>query len=161
MRNFGLDRYRALLRDADDEPKRLALIQLLIDERVRDKFGVEQQTDQPEQQVPAHPDASSPVAAMLEGDESTAPKPLASEDVVSLIDNLLSDKPAPPVSKPPAISRTADIVSGDEFEKEITSLLKGLSRTEPSIASTSGNEEKSRIATRFQAALEIFQLAPK
>jgi hypothetical protein len=31
-------RYRALLRDADDEPKRLALIQLLIDERARDRL---------------------------------------------------------------------------------------------------------------------------
>jgi hypothetical protein len=32
-----LDRYRALLKDADDEPKRLALIQLLIAEGARDK----------------------------------------------------------------------------------------------------------------------------
>jgi hypothetical protein len=32
-------RYRALLRDADDEPKRLALIQLLIDEGARDKLA--------------------------------------------------------------------------------------------------------------------------
>jgi len=32
-------RYRALLRDADDEPKRLALIRLLIDEGARDKLA--------------------------------------------------------------------------------------------------------------------------
>ena len=32
-------RYRALLRDADDEPKRLALIQLLIDEGARDNLA--------------------------------------------------------------------------------------------------------------------------
>ena len=34
-------RYRALLRDADDEPKRLALIQLLIDEGARDKLAAQ------------------------------------------------------------------------------------------------------------------------
>jgi hypothetical protein len=99
--------------------------------------------------------------AVLEGNESIAPKPLASEDFVSLIDNLPGDKPAPGLYPSPAISRTADIVSGDEFAKEITSLLKGLSRMELSIASTSGNEEKSRIALRILAPLEIFQRAPK
>lgn len=34
-----LDRYRELLRDADDEPKRLALIQLLIDEGAKNKLA--------------------------------------------------------------------------------------------------------------------------
>jgi hypothetical protein len=34
-----LDRYLALLKDADDEPKRLALIQLLIAEGARDKLS--------------------------------------------------------------------------------------------------------------------------
>ena len=34
-------RYRALLRDADDEPKRLALIQLLIDEGARDNLAAQ------------------------------------------------------------------------------------------------------------------------
>jgi len=32
-------RYRALLKAADDEAKRLALIQLLIEERARDKLA--------------------------------------------------------------------------------------------------------------------------
>jgi hypothetical protein len=41
-------RYRALLRDADDEPKRLALIQLLIDERARDRLAVRLQPTRPE-----------------------------------------------------------------------------------------------------------------
>ena len=34
-----LDRYRELLRDADDEPKRLALTQLLIDEGAKNKLA--------------------------------------------------------------------------------------------------------------------------
>ena len=37
MREPYLDRYLALLKDADDEPKRWALIQLLIAEGARDK----------------------------------------------------------------------------------------------------------------------------
>ena len=41
-------RYRALLRDADDEPKRLALIQLLIDERARDRLAVRLKPTRPE-----------------------------------------------------------------------------------------------------------------
>ena len=41
-------RYRALLRDADDEPKRLALIQLLIDEGARDRFAARLKPSKPE-----------------------------------------------------------------------------------------------------------------
>jgi hypothetical protein len=41
-------RYRALLRDADDEPKRLALIQLLIDEGARDKLAAQRKASRPE-----------------------------------------------------------------------------------------------------------------
>jgi hypothetical protein len=36
-----LDHYRALLRDADDEPKRVGLIQLLIDEGARDRLAAQ------------------------------------------------------------------------------------------------------------------------
>jgi hypothetical protein len=39
MREPYLDRYLALLKDADDEPKRWALIQLLIAEGARDKLA--------------------------------------------------------------------------------------------------------------------------
>jgi hypothetical protein len=41
-------RYRALLRDADDEPKRLALIQLLIEEGARDKLAARLKASRPE-----------------------------------------------------------------------------------------------------------------
>ena len=41
-------RYRALLRDADDEPKRLALIQLLIDEGARDGLAARRKPSKPE-----------------------------------------------------------------------------------------------------------------
>jgi hypothetical protein len=35
---FDYDRYRKLLAEADDEPKRLAFINLLIDEKARDHW---------------------------------------------------------------------------------------------------------------------------
>jgi len=36
---FDFDRYRRLLAEADDEQKRLAFINLLIDEKVKDKLA--------------------------------------------------------------------------------------------------------------------------
>jgi hypothetical protein len=39
---FDYPRYRRLLAEAVDEPKRLALIKLLIDERARDKLAVQE-----------------------------------------------------------------------------------------------------------------------
>jgi hypothetical protein len=38
---FDYDRYRKLLAEATDEPKRLALIELLIAEKARDKLAGE------------------------------------------------------------------------------------------------------------------------
>ena len=37
--SYDCDRYRKLLAEANDEPKRLALIQLLIDERAKDRLA--------------------------------------------------------------------------------------------------------------------------
>ena len=36
---FDFDRYRRLLGEADDEPKRLAFINLLVDEKAKDKLA--------------------------------------------------------------------------------------------------------------------------
>jgi hypothetical protein len=36
---YNLDRYRRLLAEADDEPKRLAFINLLIEEKARDRLA--------------------------------------------------------------------------------------------------------------------------
>ena len=36
---YDFDRYRKLLAEADDEPKRLALINLLIEEKARDRLA--------------------------------------------------------------------------------------------------------------------------
>jgi hypothetical protein len=36
---FDYDRYRKLLAEASDEPKRLALIQLLIEEKAKDRLA--------------------------------------------------------------------------------------------------------------------------
>jgi hypothetical protein len=38
---FDYDRYRKLLAEACDEPKRLALIGLLVEERARDKLAAQ------------------------------------------------------------------------------------------------------------------------
>ena len=38
---FDVERYRQLLAEATDEPKRLALIDLLIEEKARDKLAVQ------------------------------------------------------------------------------------------------------------------------
>jgi hypothetical protein len=225
-----LDRYRALLRDANDEPKRLALIQLLINEGARDKFAAKPQTIEPEQLPrplpfePAltHPNASSRGAALPAKGEvvgenqvrpglddlppkiakltarlesippqqphsesptpnsanapsgppasenvqrpdsgqtnpgsvtnSIATEPLASDDVVSLIANLLSDDAAPAVSAPAGalVSVPTDAAPSD-IEKAIASLLRGgLQRPEPSIAPTPGNDEENSIAAQIQ-----------
>jgi hypothetical protein len=45
-------RYRALLKAADDEPKRLALIQLLISEGARDKLAAKSKVAEPETPLP-------------------------------------------------------------------------------------------------------------
>ena len=42
---FDYDRYRQLLADAVDEPKRLALIQLLIEERAMDRLAAQRASD--------------------------------------------------------------------------------------------------------------------
>jgi hypothetical protein len=42
---FDIHRYRKLLAEADDEPKRLALIDILISERARDKLAAQQSHD--------------------------------------------------------------------------------------------------------------------
>jgi len=36
---YDYDRYRRLLAEADDEPKRLAFIDLLLDEKAKDKLA--------------------------------------------------------------------------------------------------------------------------
>ena len=38
---YDYDRYRRLLAEADDEPKRMAFIDLLIEEKARDRLAVQ------------------------------------------------------------------------------------------------------------------------
>jgi hypothetical protein len=42
---FDYDRYKSLLAEAVDEPKRLALIQLLIEERAMDRLAAQRAAD--------------------------------------------------------------------------------------------------------------------
>jgi hypothetical protein len=42
---FDYSRYRRLLAEADDDAKRLALIDLLIEERARDRLGAQRAAD--------------------------------------------------------------------------------------------------------------------
>jgi hypothetical protein len=42
---FDFDRYRRLLAEANDDPKRLALIDLLIEEHARDQLSAQRAAD--------------------------------------------------------------------------------------------------------------------
>ena len=71
-----LDRYRALLKDADDEPKRLALIQLLIDEGAARRFAERSKTAKtkpPWLQPPAFetPVSNQPALSLREAEPPT------------------------------------------------------------------------------------------
>jgi hypothetical protein len=79
-------RYRALLRDADDEPKRLALIQLLIDERARDRLAVRLKPSRPEPSPEYEPFV--PFAA-----PKPAQRPVTSHDMAEPAPRLRSDEP--------------------------------------------------------------------
>jgi hypothetical protein len=69
-------RYRALLRHADDEPKRLALIQLLIDERARDRLAVRLKPSRPEPSPEYEPVATPmPAQRLVSSHEVAEPAP--------------------------------------------------------------------------------------
>ena len=156
--DFEFDRYLALLRDADDEPKRLALIQLLIDEEAQRKLSAEREMAQSERlstkplepQTSTGPDIPSREATLIEGGASILPEPQASEVVVEAISDLVHEKQAPAESAA-AVPRHA--VPKDEIELEISSLLKGLARAVPSIAANSGKQEDDTIL-EIRAAIE-------
>ena len=53
---YNFDRYRKLLAEADDEPKRLAFIKLLIEEKARDRlaqYRIRVQFSTPEKEGPS------------------------------------------------------------------------------------------------------------
>lgn len=79
-------RYRALLRDADDEPKRLALIQLLIDEGARDRLAVRLKPSRPEPSPEYEPFV--PFAAPM-----PAQRLVTSHEVAELAARLWPDEP--------------------------------------------------------------------
>jgi hypothetical protein len=49
---FDYDRYRKLLAEATDEPRRLALIQTLIDEKARDRLARQSRSEVPAEAKP-------------------------------------------------------------------------------------------------------------
>jgi hypothetical protein len=159
--DFDFDRYLALLRDADDEPKRLALIQLLIDEEARLKLSAKREAAESERlpepkppvplpQVSTGPDIVSREATLIEGGASILPEPQAGEVVVGPISDLVNEEQALAESAA-AIPRHA--VPKDEIELEISGLLKGLPRGVPSIVANSGNQEDDTTLA-IRAAIE-------
>ena len=106
------DRYRALLKDADDEPKRLALIQLLIDEKARDKLAAQLKTTRAEP-APEHQPLMPPAPTHREmpqqavetgarpGPDQINPAATADETGVGLTD--LAARPATSEPGPPAL----------------------------------------------------------
>jgi hypothetical protein len=108
-------RYRALLKDADDEPKRLALIQLLIDEGARNKLTAKSGAAKLERMLPlptvmlwVRPELSSHEAA-LPNDSQELPEAAfartgeASRKFANLAERLINVREAqsePPLSRP-------------------------------------------------------------
>jgi hypothetical protein len=116
------DRYRALLKDADDEPKRLALIQLLLAEGAKARLGAQAEPVEPEPPPeqplhpslvslrPAEPDLSPPDAALPSERAAETEAPQAAEDASS--ENwavpLEVGDPEPPASEPPKLYSEPD-----------------------------------------------------
>jgi hypothetical protein len=94
-------RYRALLRDADDEPKRLALIQLLIDERARDRLAVRLKPSRPEPS-PEYEPFAAPRLWFDEPDRSAAADdaPIDSADWAARPSVSEPEPPTPPFQPP-------------------------------------------------------------
>jgi hypothetical protein len=109
------DRYRALLKDADDEPKRLALIQLLLAEgakaRIAARAKLVEPDAPPEQPLhpslvsmqPMEPDLSPPDAALASEGACETEDPQAAEDASSENWAVPPEvgEPEPPASEPP------------------------------------------------------------
>ena len=105
-------RYRALLRDADDEPKRLALIQLLIDEGARDKLAAqlkrsrsEPQFERPPLMRPVPMDREVPERAVKSGPQWPGEANVAGPaDDASLDPARLATRPGTSERAPPALA---------------------------------------------------------
>jgi hypothetical protein len=106
-------RYRALLKAADDEPKRLALIQLLIDEGAREKLAARTQALKPEEWFPlprslapeVSPELTSKAAALPIDRQQLRETAFARTDeasmkLASLADRFLSE---PQPERPPTL----------------------------------------------------------
>jgi hypothetical protein len=85
-------RYRALLKAADDEPKRLALIQLLIGEGARDKLAAKSKVAEPETPLPQPRPFMLPVptaeALPLEATPSSERERLGEDQISSTADDV-------------------------------------------------------------------------
>ena len=171
-------RYRALLKDADDEPKRLALIQLLIEEGAKAKLAAQQKPAAAER-LPQSPPFISP---------ARTPRELPSQDAVSAQDTVsanerqgleetpllqaaevasvrfsdLAARPKTHAPEPPSIR--SEPTSPNDLIDEIAKLLGSrvaLAKTAPAAMAPSpshlppsGNDIEDPIASQIRAALE-------
>jgi hypothetical protein len=111
------DRYRALLKDADDEPKRLALIRLLLAEGAKARIAAQSKPVEPEppSEEPLHPslvsmqpmkpdlsppDAALPTEGACETEDPQAAEDASSEDWAAWLE---AREPKPPSSEPPEL----------------------------------------------------------
>jgi hypothetical protein len=162
--NADIDRYRALLKDADDEPKRLALIQLLIAEGARDKLAAKSRPVETESTLPQSlpfktpglpgrsPLPSEPQPHSF-SEPSTEPEP----QNAGRIDGGQAEQ-----SVPVASSETA--TAADDLVESIAKILSSrpsVAEAAPAGASTSssgappsGNDVESLIAALLRSALE-------
>jgi hypothetical protein len=125
-------RYRALLKAADDEPKRLALIQLLIDEAARDKLAAKTQALKPEEWFPlprslapeVSPELTSQAAALPIDRQQQREAAFARTDEASMKFASLADRFISKVQpeRPPTIPTepTTDLESSAKVEPSRT-----------------------------------------
>jgi hypothetical protein len=150
-----IDRYRALLKEADDEPKRLALIQLVIAERARDRLAANSraaETDPALEQSLPFKRPSEPQPPSF-GELSTEPE----AQNAGRIDGSQAERSVPVASSEPA-SAGDDLV---ESSAKILSSRQSMAEASPAGASTSsagvplsGNDIESLIAALIRSAQE-------
>jgi hypothetical protein len=166
-------RYRALLRDADDEPKRLALIQLLIDEGARDKLAAqlkrsrsEPQFERPPLMAPAPMDREVPERAVESGPQWPGEANIAGPaDDTSLESAPLAtlsgtSEPAPPAlaSEPPQPAPCHDEVTEFPPQSVVAALETApagpdtLIPAEPSRADDLADRVATRVSGRAASA---------
>lgn len=170
-----IDRYRALLRDAHDEPKRLALIRLIVADGARDKLAAECRPDETELtlqqslpfELPRSPEPSPPHSTPQPdsfNEPSTEPElKNAGHLDVGQVQQSLPAAPCEAVTASAIAPALSNSSSADDLAQSIAKILGSPGRADavPAAANSSssgappsGNDVESSIAALIRAVLE-------